>query len=339
MVSDVKSLAALVILASGVAQAESKVTVTLNQQGQDLADQIGADISQILATSESKINELFELQGLPPLLNSFANTSAFANHSLGVDYQPHDRDVMFGIVADSALASDARLASSDEKVFSATVVNYGFTAGASLGRWNHPRWSISANGSYASTTIRKLAGELLAGGAHVQYKAIPDVVRGQIRWTGLSITTGLEHSEWEIGLAAPLRLNYTVTGTKDHATVALISQGTLKVVSSTTAIPVEVTTGVRLGGVFGLYAGGGLTFATGTSTVTAQLDSTLAINADDLPIGTAMITASETDGPSAVTAHALAGVQIHTSHVRVFVQGLASADERAVSIGLRAGAD
>ena len=38
-------------------------------------------------------------------------------------------------------------------------------------------------------------------------------------------------------------------------------------------------------------------------------------------------------------AHALAGLQIHTSHVRVFVQGLASPDERALSIGLRAGID
>jgi hypothetical protein len=339
MVLGVKSLAALVIVASGAAHADSTVIVSLNQQGQDLADQIGADLSQVLADSEARINELFELQGLPHLLHSFANTGAFANHSLGVDYQPHDRDLMFGFVADSALASDARLTSSDDRVFSATIVNYGFTAGASLGRWNHPRWALSANGSYASTTIRKLAGELLAGGAHVQYKAIPDVVRGQIRWTGLSITTGLEHSEWEIGLAAPLRLNFTVTGTRDHATVALLSQGTLKVVASTTAIPVEVTTGVRLGSVLGLYAGGGLVFATGTSTVTAQLDSTLAINADDLPIGTAMITASESDGPSAVTAHALAGIQIHTSHVRVFVQGLASPDERALSIGLRAGID
>ena len=333
-----KSLAVLAILAGGAAHADSKVTVTLNQAGQDLADQIGADITQVLADSEARINELFELQGLPRLLKSFANIAAFSNHSLGVDYQPHDRDLMIGFVADSALASDARLTSSD-KVFSAAVVNYGVTLGASLGRWGHPRWSLSANGSYASTTIRKLAGELLAGGAHVQYKAIRDVVRGQLRWTGLSITTGIEHSEWEIGLAAPLRLNFTVTGTRDRANVALVSNGTLKVIASTTAIPLEVTTGVRLGSVFGLYAGGGLTFTTGSSSVIAQLDSRLVINADDLQIGTAMITASESDGPSAVTAHALAGVQIHTSHVRVFVQGLATSDERALSIGLRAGID
>ncbi|MBL9012636.1 MAG: hypothetical protein JNL83_00575 [Myxococcales bacterium] len=333
-----KSLAALVILAGGVAGADSKVTVTLNQAGQDLADQIGADLAQVLADSEARINELFELQGLPQLLHSFANIAAFANHSLGVDYQPHDKDLMIGFVADSALASDARLTSSD-KVFSAAVVNYGVTLGASLGRWGHPRWSVSANGSYASTTIRKLAGELLAGGAHVQYKVIPDAVRGQLRWTGLSITTGLEHAEWEIGLAAPLRLNFTVTGSRDRANVAMISNGTLKVVASTTAIPVEITTGVRLGSVFGLYGGGGLTFTTGTSTVIAQLDSTLVINADDLPIGSATVTASESDGPSTVNAHALAGVQIHTSHVRVFVQGLASPDERALSIGLRAGLD
>ena len=322
---------------AAAAYADSSVSVTLNQAGRDLADQIGADVGQIARDSEARINELFELQGLPPLLRSFANTAVFANHSLGVDYQPDPNDLMLGFVADSAIAADARLSS--EKVFSATVVNYGVVASVGLGRWNLPRWTVSANGSYASTTIRGLAGELLSGGVHVQLEAVPDIVRGTFRWTGLAITTGLDVSTWEIGIADELRLNYTVTGTNDRATVALLSNGTLKVVSKVVAVPVEITSGIRLGNVFGIYGGGGLTFAGGSSTVTAMLDSVLAINANDLPIGTAVITASESDGPSGVTAHALAGIALHTKHVRVFVQGLIAPEERAVSLGLRAGLD
>jgi hypothetical protein len=329
----------VLVVAGSVARADSTVSVTLNQAGRDLADQIGADVQQIITDSTARINEIFELQGLPHLLHSFANTGQFANHSLGVDYQPDPNDLMIGFVADSAIASDAQLSSSSDKVFSATVINYGVTASVGLGRWNHPRWSLSANGSYASTTIRKLAGELVATGAHVQYKALPPVVRGQIRWTGLDVTSGLEYANWEIGLAAPLRLPYTVTGTNDHATITLVSQGTLKVVSETFAVPIEVTTGMRLGNVFGIYAGGGLTFATGTSTVTAMLDSTLVINSNDVPVGTALITATESDAPSTVTVHGLAGIAVHTSHVRVFVQGVIAPEERNLSLGLRAGLD
>lgn len=329
-----RSALAVVVLA-GAAHAESKVTITLNQQGREMADQIGASVPMVIADAQGRIDALFELNGLPRLLNSFANTGAFANHALGVDYQPDPGDLMFGIVADSAIASDAGLSS--DKVFSATVINYGLIAGANLGRWHHPRWTVSANGSYASTTIRGLSGHLLSGGAHVQYLVLPGPARGAVRWTGLAATTGLEHSRWEIGLASTLNTHITVTGTRDHATVDMASNGTLTVVSTTTAVPLEVTTGVMFGNAFGVYGGGGLTFTGGTATVTAQLDTLLTINADDLPIGTAQITASDSNGPNSATVHALAGVQLHTDHVHVFLQGLIAPDERGVSLGVRAG--
>jgi hypothetical protein len=324
-----------VVVCAGVAHAESTVTITLNQQGREMADQIGASVPMVIADAQGRIDALFELQGLPHLLNSFANTGAFANHALGVDYPPDPGDLMFGVVADSAIAADARLSS--DKVFSATVINYGILAGANLGRWNHPRWTISANGSYASTTIRGLSGHLVSGGAHVQYLVLPGRERGAVRWTGLAATTGLEYSRWEIGLASTLNTHITVTGTRDRATVDMASNGTLTVVSTTTAVPIQVTTGVRFGNLIGLYGGGGLTFAGGTATVTAALDTLLTINADDLPIGTAQITASDSNGPTGATVHALAGIQLHTRHVRVFVQGLIAPDERGVSVGLRAG--
>src|SRR4051812_16761810 len=115
----------VIACATSVAFADAHVSVTLNQTGHDLADQIGASVPDLIANAESKINALFELQGLPHLLHSFANTGAFANHGLGIDYQPDPNDLMFGVVADSAIASDAKLSSSDDHVLSATVINYG----------------------------------------------------------------------------------------------------------------------------------------------------------------------------------------------------------------------
>lgn len=326
-------LAAALLACAGVAHADSSVTVTLNQQGQDLADQIGASVPDLITDAEARIDALFELQGLPRLLHSFANTAQLANHGLGVDYQVHPRDLTFGLVANSALANEASL--STDRVLSATVINYGLVAGANLGRWEHPRWSVFVTGSYASSTIRGLAGSLFSGAAHVQHQLVTARSRGPVEWTGLAVTTGLGYAQWKIGLASELYTNFTVTGTLDRATVGMENVGTLEVATSIIAAPLQVTTGVRLGGVLGLYVGGGVTLAGGSSTATAMLDTTLVINADHLPIGTATITASEEDGPNTATFDALAGFQLHTRHVRVFAQGAVSDGVRAVSLGLR----
>ena len=72
-----------------------------------------------------------------------ADTGTIANLGVGVDYQVDAGDIMVGVVADSAIASDASLSSTDDHVFSATVVNYGLTAGVNLGRWKLPRWRIA----------------------------------------------------------------------------------------------------------------------------------------------------------------------------------------------------
>ncbi|MDX2092345.1 MAG: hypothetical protein SFX73_31065 [Kofleriaceae bacterium] len=328
---------AVVILARTPAYAESEVTVTLNQDGANLAEQIGASVPQLVEDAKARIDALFELQQLPRLLRAFANTGAFANHAVGVDYQPDAGDVMFGVVADSAIASDAQLSSDEDRVFSATVVNYGLVAGVNLARWNQPRWTLSLNGSYASTTIRGLAGALFSGGVHAQYKLVPPRTHGAFAWTGLDATTGLEYSRWEISLADTLDTNIRVEGTLDHATVSMLSSGTLTVLAKTFAVPLTVTTGVRLADRLGLYVGGGLSLVLGSSTVTAMLDARLTINANDLPIGTATIRASGADGPDTWQPHGLAGVQLHTRHVRVYAQGAMAPDERSVAVGLRAG--
>src|SRR5512141_346420 len=139
----------VVLCSAGVAHADATVTVTLNQQGMDLANQIGATPDELVANAQQKIDAAFQLSGLPHLLQSFADTGAFADRSLGVPYQVDPGDVMFGVVADGAIASDAGLSS--DHVLSATVLNSAVMGGANLARWDHPRWTVVANGSYAAT--------------------------------------------------------------------------------------------------------------------------------------------------------------------------------------------
>lgn len=325
----------VVLCSSATAQAANgSVQVNLNQMGMELADAIGTNVAELTANAEQKIDALFELSALPQLLRSLANTGAFANRGLGVDYQPDPGDVIVGVVASGAMASDAGLRS--DRPLSATVINYALVGGVNLGRWHHPRWTVFANGSYAAATIRGLSGELVSAGSHVHYALVPAAPPRALRWYGVGITTGLEYARWSLGLDSSLQTNIVVTGSTDRASIRMASTGELSVVSTTLTVPVEVTTGIRLAELLGLYGGAGVNFTTGSSTIEAVLDAELSIHSSPMPIGTAHITASGSSGPSAVTVHALAGAELHTPHVRAFLQGAIAADERMVALGVRA---
>jgi hypothetical protein len=300
----------------------------------DIANQIGASVPELTANAQQKIDSLFQLSGLPRLLGSFANTGAFAVRGLGVDYQPDPDDIMMGVVVDGAIASDAGL--STDKPLSATVINYALNGGMNLARWNQPRLTVFASGSYAATTIRGLSGELLAAGAHVQYKLVQPSAPSNVRWTGLDVTSGLEYAHWSISLASSLETHVVVSGSTNDEYVHLSCTGTLSVLAETLTVPLEVSTGVRFLDIFGFYGGLGADLTTGSSTINAVLDAVMSINAARMEIGTAHITASGSSGPDTATVHAFGGLEIHTHHARVYVQGAIAPDERGLTLGVRA---
>ena len=322
-----------IILCARGAGADSSVTVTLNAQGQQLATQIGASVPDLIQHTQDQINGLFQLLELGQLLRSFANTAAFADRGLGVDYQPDAGDLMVGVAAVGALSTDATLGTSNPALDGA-VANIAITVGTNLARWDHARWTVFANGFYESSSIHGLDGHLLTSGGHVQYRILQATQPARVQWTGLDVTSGVEYARWAIGIASTLTTHFTVTGTTDHATVDMASTGTLSVLASTVTIPIEVTTGVRFFDTLGAYAGGGLDLTTGTSTINAALNGVLTID-EGLPIGTATVTASGASSPSPITVHALAGLQLHTKHVRVFLQGEIAPGELSAGLGLR----
>jgi hypothetical protein len=333
----VRRLAVALVLAPSIARTDSSVVVTLNAQGQQLANQYGQSEPQLIAQAQQGIEDIYQTQHLADLLRAFANTGAFSDRGLGADYQSDPDTWMIGIGATGALASDVSLGSSQHVVYGA-VVNIGGIVGTSLARWGAPRWSAFVSGSYEDTTIRALKGTLESVGAHAQTKLIAGGEPGALRWTGLDLTGGVEVAHWEVGQAAPINVNFKVHGTTaDQVTnVRLDSTGTLTVSSSTYTIPIELTTGVRLGGLFALYGGGGLDLTLGTASIVAQLNGTMSMNADHIPIGTVVITGSGSNSPDALSAHALAGLELHTRHFRVFAQGTIAPADEAVTFGLRA---
>jgi hypothetical protein len=330
----VRALVVLMMLA-GVAHAQqSTVTVTLNEQGQMLAADLGLSVKDLTDNAEARIDELYKVSRIDDLLRAFANTAAFAQRGLTVDYDVDARDILVGVAA-GGVHGDVAIGTTNT-LLGGSIINFGAMTGVNLGRWNIPRWTVFGGGFYEATTIHGLTGHLLTLGAHVQLQAVPGRARGHARWTGVAVTSGVEYARWSVGEASmsTIESHFTAEGPTEHATIHMSSTGQLDVLTTTYTLPLEVTTGGRFG-FFSLYGGGGLALTTGQSTISAQLDSLLTINHDRLPVGNAVITGSGENTPSPATVHAIAGAAIHTRHVRVFLQGAFAPGETAASLGAR----
>ncbi len=323
-----------VLAGAAHAHADATVDVTLNAEGEKLATRLGVSIPDLIAMYESKIDELYKVTGLPGLLEAFGDTASFSQRSLGVDYDVDRGDILVGFTA-AGVHGDVAIGTTNE-LLGGSVINYQTMAGVNLGRWKHPRWTVFANGFYKTTHIRGLVGHLLTLGGHVQYQAVPATHPGSARWMGVNVTTGLEYGRWTIGTESSIESHFTAHGTNEDITIHMSSTGTLDVLSTTTTIPLEVTTGARLGGVFSVYGGGGVDLTLGNSSVTAQLNSVLSYTGDHIPVGNAVITGSGENGPSPLSVHAVAGLGVHTSHVRAFLQGAFAPGELGASVALRA---
>jgi hypothetical protein len=317
------------VLAALLFVADSTVTVTLNAQGQALAQQFGQSEQQMVDKVKAGIDSIYQTAHIEGLLRAFANTAAFADRSAGVAYLVDRGDVTVGALATGALSSDAALGTGT--FVGGAIVNLGVTAGVNLGRWDQPAWTVFANGFYESQTVHGLDGHLTTTGVHVQRKVVP----AREHWSGVDVTGGLEYARWTIGEAMPIHTHFTVTGNANQKkTIDYLAAGTLDVRADTYTVPIEVTTGVRVG-VLGLYGGAGVDLTFGSSDISAVLDGDLTVNTEMTPIGTAKITASGSSGPDTVSVHALGGIELHTRYMRVYLQGAIAPSEDAVTFGLR----
>lgn len=326
---------ALLLLLAGTAYADShaEVTVTLNSQGNQLASDLGVSVPDLIAMAQSRIDDLYKVSRIDDLLRAFANTAAFAQRGLTVDYNIDPGEIVIG-GSGGGVHGDVAIGTTNT-LLGGSIVNFGALAGANLDRWGQPRWSVFTGGFYESTTIHGLTGHLLTLGAHAQYQAVPMQSPRAVRWTGVAVTSGVEYARWTVGTSSSIESHFTAQGATEHVTIHMSSTGTLDVLVSTYTVPIEVTTGVRFGNTFILYGGGGVALTTGSSSITAQLNSVLSINADHLPVGNAVITGSGENTPSPISVHAIAGIEAHTRHARVFLQGAFAPGETAASIGLR----
>lgn len=330
--------AAAILLTCATARADSSVTVMLNDEGMKAAQRLNVSVPELTQRAHDKIEELYKLARLDNLLNAFADTGSFAQRTVGVDYDVDPNDILVG-AAIVGVHADVAIGTTDS-ILGGSIANITAMTGVNLGRWQHPRWTVFANGFYESTTIRGLTGHLLTLGSHVQYKLLPGARHRQLRWTGVAVTTGLEYASWTVGEAmdTPIESHFTAEGNSggvvEKYTIHMFSTGTLDVTSNTLTVPIEVTTGVRAG-LIALYGGFGVDLTAGSSKIVAALDSQLTYTADRIPIGSAVIIGSGENGPTGLTAHGLVGLAVHTRRVRVFLQTQVAPGETAIAIGTR----
>jgi hypothetical protein len=324
---------ALSLAHASAAHAESTVTVTLNQQGRELAAELGFSVPELIATAEARIDELYRVSRIDELLRAFANTAAFAQRGLGADYDVDAGDVFVGVAA-AGVHGDVAIGTTNQ-LLGGSIVNFTVLGGANLSRWNAPRWTAFANGFYETTTIHGLEGHLLTLGAHAQYQVVQPTRAAHARWTGVAATTGIEYARWTVGTASSIESHFIAQGPVERSSIHMSSTGTLDVNTTTFSVPLEVTTGARFLRVLTLYTGGGVALTTGDSTINAELESVLTINADNIPVGNATITGSGESSPSVLSVHAIAGALIHTRHARIFLQGAFAPGELSVSLGVR----
>lgn len=332
-------LAVLAVMVGRVAAAHAEsvdVEVTLTPQGQQLAANFGDSEDQLIAKVKGKIDDYYQLARLGTLMREFVDATSFVNRDLGVDYAIHTSDLVFGVVGNGALSTDSQLSSSGH-VTAGIAVNLALTAGANLGRWGLPRWSVYTSGFYESGTLDELTGHLISGAAHVQFRAIaPEPSHRTVQWIGLDLGSGLELTRWELGKAEPIKTKFSVQGTRPGTTMSLtvLSNGTLSLIADTLTIPLEVSTGVRLGPL-AIYVGGGADLSLGSSTLGAMLDGEMTISADGTDVGHVTITATADGSPTPLALRALAGLQLDLPYTSLFVQGNATSATTALGVGLR----
>ncbi|HUS30526.1 MAG TPA: hypothetical protein VMZ53_18580, partial [Kofleriaceae bacterium] len=234
-----RALVVLVLLA-GTAHAQSTVTVTLNQNGQMLAADLGLSVQDLTATAQDRIDELYKVSRIDELLRAFANTAAFAQRGLTVDYDVDPGDVLVG-VAGGGVHGDVAIGTTNT-LLGGSIINFGAMTGVNLARWSKPRWTVFGGGFYEQTTIHGLTGHLLTLGAHAQFQAVPAHARGHAHWTGVAVTSGIEYARWSVGEASmsTIESHFTATGPSEHASIHMSSTGQLDVLTTTYTIPIEV---------------------------------------------------------------------------------------------------
>ena len=332
-------LVVMMLLLPVVARAQATVTVTLSPGGQALATSMGITPQQLADGIQTQINNAYDTAHVDNFLRSFADATSFSMRGLGVDYMSVPGNLILGVGAQVALATDGNI-SDAQRPTAGLAANVSVMAGLNLGDWGHPRWTVFANGFYRNGATEQLHGAITTAGAHLQYRLVDPqqdsgVEADFLRWTGIDITSGVEFTKWDFGANDTITTNFNVAGSSGSTALTLDSMGQFDLSSTATTVPVEITTGLRIALLLSLYIGAGFDFTVGKSTLDANLNGHVHA-ADGTDVGTVTVVGSGSNTASPGTGRALAGVQINLWKLKVFTQvNVSPTPAASIAFGVR----
>ena len=333
------SLVALLASASA-ARADTSVNVNLSPEGQMLAMAMGVTPAELAAQIKTRIDDAYHTGEINNFLKEFTNATSFSARGLGVDYASAPKSLLIGLAANLALAGNPDIHDTSHPT-GGLAVNFGLMVGMNLSEWDHPRWTVFANGFYQKASVGDLEGSITSAGAHLQYNLIQPAATGGaatlVRWIGLSLTSGIEYTRWDLGTGGTtLSTKFDVSGGGMTQPITLDSTGRFDLTSNAVTVPVEATTGIRLALLATLYGGIGIDFTpAGNSTVNAGLDGNLH-TADNRDLGTVSITGTGDNKGSPGQVRVLAGGQVNLWKLKIFAQAnVSQAPAVSVAVGLK----
>jgi hypothetical protein len=328
-------LAAILLGGSGVARAQVTVGVTLNPEGEALANQLGITSAELASRIQDRVNSAYDAQNVDGFIRSFTDATSFSTRGLGVDYVSMPTDLVLGVGANFAVAASGDF-NAEERPTSGLSANVSFMAGLNLSKYGSPRWTLFANGFYRRATLNSLRGGITTAGLHAQYRIIkPQQDNGAatqlLRWTGLDLTSGLEFTRWNLGVDDDIQTDFAVNGSAASAMMTLESAGTFDLSSTAMTVPVEISTGIRIALLVSVYVGAGVDFNASTGRLNVALDGNL-MTEDGRNVGTTTIEGGGNTSGSPLAGRIMAGAQLNLSKIKVYVQLNGSATP-AASIG------
>lgn len=328
-----------ILLVATRADAQVAVGVTLNTEGNMLAQQLGVTPAELAMRMQSSINTAYGATNVNGFIRSFADATAFSMRGLGVDYASDPNSLILGVGVNFAVAASEQV-NATERPTSGLAPNIAFMAGLNLASQGAPRWTIFGNGFYRNGSTEDLRGGILSAGMHVQYRVFDPqeengVATTALRWIGIDVTAGVEMTRWSLGVDDQITTELGVAGTSGNANLILDSTGTFDLTATTVTLPVEATTGVRIALLLSVYVGVAIDLNAGTGKLDANLNGTL-FTTDGRNVGNATITGGGEESASPLAARILAGVQLNLSKLKVYAQVNGSATPAAsVGFGIR----
>ncbi len=326
----------LALLVPAIAHADATVTVTLSPEGDMLAQQIGVTPAELAMQMKGQIDAAYQANHVDTFLQSFTDATSFSARGIGTDYGSAPSGFLAGIAVNVAAAGNADI-TSGEAPTAGLAANIAVMVGQNLAEWNHPRWTVFANGFYRNAQTERLDGNILSAGAHIQYRLLEPTDGGgagtAVRWLGLSVTSGIELTRWKLGAGGKsISTAFDVSGSMGSAGLTLDSIGRFDLTSNAVTVPLELTTGLRVALIASVFVGAGIDLTVGNATIDASLDGTMRTS-DDREVGTVNILATGDHPGSPGAGRILAGAQVNLWKLKLGAQVNVSLTP-AASVGL-----